>query len=117
MKKTFIRNLFLTLFIVGSFTLSAQGKKALPENEAPVQETVKPARDPVAVLRGKLLYKRNQARKLEREAAERDPALSEKVQRLEAEIKALYCAAEPKLSEIYAEQAKLSEEIENMKEK
>ena len=120
MKQTFIRSLFLLLFICGGTMLFAQGKKAklaAPAGEVLAPESVKPVRDPVAVLRGKLLYKRNQAKRLEREAADKDPLLHEKVQKLEAEIRALYCAAEPKLSEIYAEQSKLSDEIEGMKEK
>ncbi|MFA6930382.1 MAG: hypothetical protein WCT05_08645 [Lentisphaeria bacterium] len=85
--------------------------------EAVYAEDSKPVRDPVAQMRGKLLYKRSQAKKLERIAIQNDAVLGEKISNLEGEIAALYSAANPKLAEIYAEQKQLTLEIENLTRK
>ena len=87
------------------------------ETKASKVETAKPARDPVAQLRGKLLYRKNQARKLEKQALMNDPGLNEKVAALQAEIETLFIAAEPKLKENYALQKEINQEIENLSKK
>lgn len=109
--------LTLTLLSTGGLLQAADQAKAVPPAETAVTEDGKPIRDPVAQLRGKLLYKRSQARKLERNAVGNDPALGEKICRLEAEIEALYSAAEPKLAPLYAEQKQLNEQIESLSKK
>lgn len=95
-----------------SYFACAQEGAALPEGAAIVQENPQPVKNPVAQLRGKLLYKRNQAKRLERAASEADAELKKKVEALESQIKALYVEANPKLAEIYAEQKQLDERIE-----
>lgn len=66
----------------------------------------------VKQLRGKLLYKRNQIRKLERAAIASDDELGGKVADLEEQILALYVAAEPKLEALYAAEKSLLKQIE-----
>ena len=74
------------------------------------QETVKQAADAeitpraqAARVRGKILYKRSQIRKLEQEVCEKKAELKAKVGELEQERRTQYIAAEPKLQELYAE--------------
>lgn len=119
MLKHFTRLLaILTLLCTGSLLQAADQAKITPATpETALAEAGKPIRDPVAQLRGKLLYKRSQTRKLERTALGSDAALGEKIRRLEAEIEALYCAAEPKLESLYAEQKQLQEQIDSMSKK
>lgn len=110
----------LTIAALGTGTLlQADGQN--PQKAETAQPAVaaesKAIRDPVAQLRGKLLYKRSQTRKLERIAVSKDPDLGEKILRLEAEIEALYCAAEPKLTSLYAEQKQLNSQIESLSKK
>jgi len=113
-----LTTIILTALGTGALLQGAEQAKPAPEKtEVAVATESKPIRDPVAQLRGKLLYKRNQTRKLERAAVSNDPALGEKIQRLEAEIEALYSAAEPKLTALYAEQKQLAEQIASMSKK
>jgi len=56
-----------------------------------------------ARMRGKILYKRSQIRKLEQEACERKAELKAKMAELEQERRTQYVAADPKLQELYAE--------------
>lgn len=108
--------LAFALLCPGSALVAAEQDKA-PAAKAVSVEEGKPARDPVAQLRGKLLYKRSQLRKLERAAASKDPILGEKIKRLEAEIEALYSSAEPKLAALYAEEKELNGQIEGLSKK
>jgi hypothetical protein len=73
-------------------------------------------KNPVARLRGRLLYKRGQIRKLEKAAAEVNDALRAKADELEKERRAQYVAADPKLAGLYAEQDALEEEIKRLAE-
>lgn len=113
----------LSLSLFGGILLAAEKGKAgelvtvEKKAETVFAEDSKPVRDPVSQMRGKLLYKRSQAKKLERIATQNDAALGEKISRLEEEIAALYSAANPKLAEIYAEQKQLTLEIENLTRK
>ena len=66
----------------------------------------------LAKLRGKLLYKRGQVRKLEKGAVAADAELAEKLNELEAKRRALLVSAEPRLGALYAEQDKLEEEVQ-----
>lgn len=79
---------------------------------APV--VTKAEKNPVAKLRGKLLYKKNQIRKLERSAAEGNNALRVRADELEKERRGQYVAVEPKLAELYSEQDGLSAEIDRL---
>ncbi len=81
---------------------------------AAVAEAAPAEKNPVARLRGRLLYKKGQIRKLEKAAAEVNEALKNKVDDLEQERRAQYVAAEPKLVELYAEQDALEEEIKRL---
>ena len=71
----------------------------------------------VKQLRGKLLYKRNQIRKLERSAVAADESLHGKIVALEGQIQALYVAAEPKLEALYGAEKDLLKRIDNASEK
>lgn len=113
-----LATLTLTALGTGALLQGAEQAKPVPDSaETTITADSKPIRDPVAQLRGKLLYKRSQTRKLERTAVGNDPTLGEKIQRLEAEIEALYSAAEPKLAPLYAEQKQLTEQIESISKK
>lgn len=85
-----------------------------PAAEATTQLANKPVKDPTAQLRGKLLYKKSQSRKLEKTAEQSDPALKTRIAELHAVIEAAYVAANPKLAEIYQEQKELNERIDNL---
>ena len=65
----------------------------------------------VAKLRGKLVYKKGQIRKLERSACAVNAELKKKVEALETERRSCYIAVEPKLKTLYAEQDALDAEI------
>ena len=91
-----------------------------PQEEKAVvkaDEEVKKEKNPVARLRGKLLYKKSQIKKLEKAAAAADPALAEKLQELENQRRALLSSAEPRLAALYAEHDGLDEEVQKMTEK
>ena len=96
----------------------------LPAQEAPAAEATQTVAKPgkasdekrvqIAKLRGKLLYKRSQIRKLEKEASTKDSALASKVNDLEQQRRLLFENAEPKLKTLYAEEAAFELEIENL---
>jgi hypothetical protein len=109
--------LVLSLLCAGTTLIGGEPGKTTAPPPAALAGEGKPIRDPVAQLRGKLLYKRSQMRKLERSAVGNDPALGEKVSRLEAEIEALYSAVEPKLTALYAEEKELNRQIESLSKK
>ena len=95
-----------------------EGAVVAEGGEAAQQQTEAQAlKNPVSQLRGKLLYKRNQARRLERAAAEADAELKKKIDALQSQIEALYVEANPKLAEIYTEQKQLGERIEALSQK
>ncbi|NLE54835.1 MAG: hypothetical protein GX617_07855 [Lentisphaerae bacterium] len=74
----------------------------------------KAEKNPVAKLRGKLLYKKNQIRKLERSATGSNEALRVRAGELEKERRGQYVAVEPKLAELYSEQDALAAEIDRL---
>jgi hypothetical protein len=74
----------------------------------------KAEKNPVAKLRGKLLYKKNQIRKLERSATGSNEALRARAGELEKERRGQYVAVEPKLAELYSEQDALAAEIDRL---
>ena len=94
---------------------SVQAEEAVAVEAAAAPGEAAPAeKNPVARLRGRLLYKKGQIRKLEKAAAEVNAALKTKAEDLEQERRAQYVAAEPKLVELYAEQDALEEEIKRL---
>ena len=68
----------------------------------------------IAKMRGRLLYKKGQIRKLEKEACETNVQLKEKADELEKERRVQFIAANPKLEGLYAEQDALETEIQKM---
>ena len=78
---------------------------------ATLDDAAMDARVQVAKLRGKLVYKKGQIRKLERAACESNGDLKRKVEELEREKRNNYIAVEPKLKTLYAEQDALDAEI------
>ena len=68
----------------------------------------------IAKMRGRLLYKKGQIRKLEKEACETNLQLKEKTDELEKERRTQFIAANPKLEALYAEQDALEGEIQKM---
>ena len=68
----------------------------------------------LAKMRGRLLVKKNQVRKLEKEACTANPELKGKVAELDKERRTLFVAAEPKLQGAYAEVDTLEKEIERL---
>ena len=102
------------LFLAMLLAFSSIGLRA-EETQAggsTVQSQVVKQKDPVKQLRGKLLYKRNQIRKMERAAIAADPTLEEKVNNLENERQSLYVAVKPELAELYAAEKDLQKQIE-----
>ncbi len=82
-----------------------------------VEEEAKKEKSPVAKLRGKLLYKKSQIKKLEKAATMADDVLAGKLQELENQRRALLSAAEPRLAALYAEHDGMEEEIQKITEK
>ena len=119
-RKLFGSVLAVLLAFGGWHALAQQAENPEPvENKAvvKVEEEVKKDKNPVARLRGKLLYKKSQIRKLEKAATESNVALANKLQELENQRRALLTAAEPRLGELYAEQDSMEGEIQKMTEK
>ncbi|MBR6470535.1 MAG: hypothetical protein IKS83_01940 [Victivallales bacterium] len=106
--------LFLaSLLAFGGMSLGAE--EAVGSGGSAVQSQVVVQKDPVKQLRGKLLYKRNQIRKLEREAIASDPTLEGKVNDLESERQSLYVTVKPELAELYAAEKELQSQIDAIK--
>lgn len=82
-----------------------------------VESAVKADKSEVKKLRGKLLYRRNQIRKLERAAMSADADLAAAVQGLEERRRESLAGAEPKLKELYALEKELQGQIDSMSAK
>ncbi|MBP5300707.1 MAG: hypothetical protein J6Y80_04815 [Victivallales bacterium] len=95
--------------------LAAEGSSGEASSPKPIVVTQQ--KDPVKQLRGKLLYKKNQIRKLERAAVAADPSLEEKVAKLEQERQSLYVSVAPDLAELYAAEKDLQAQIDAAKAK
>ena len=70
----------------------------------------------VSRMRGKLLYKKGQIKKLEKAVTETNTEASAKSANLERQRRELFIAAEPKLAQLYEEQDALEEQIRTMTE-
>ena len=90
------------------------GGAALAKTTKAVDDAVLDVRVQVAKLRGKLVYKKGQIRKLERSACGSNEELKKKVAALEEERRNSYVSVEPKLKTLYAEQDALNAEIEKL---
>ena len=100
--------------------MAQEAENPVPQDEkavVKVEEEVKKEKSPVAKLRGKLLYKKSQIKKLEKAAAASDAVLAEKLQELEKQRRALLSSAEPRLAALYAEHDSMEDEIQKMTEK
>ena len=121
MKKFLCRCMLAMLLSCGGWRAMAQEAEApAPQDEkavVKVEEEVKKEKSPVAKLRGKLLYKKSQIRKLEKAATASDAVLAEKLQELENQRRALLSSAEPRLAALYAEHDSMEDEIQKMTEK
>lgn len=80
----------------------------------PVAQSAEQVRAGIARLRGKLLYKKSQIRKLEKSACTANASLQDKADSLEKERRASFTAAEPKLEALYAEQDALDAQIKKL---
>ena len=104
--------------VSGLSTTAAYCAESSNSGSAPVAEVaVKSDKSAVKKLRGKLLYRRNQIRKLENAAMAADEALKSKVADLENSRREELCKAEPKLKELYALEKDLQGQIEAAKAK
>ena len=120
MKKLLCRCMLAMMLACGGWRAMSQeaGEPEVKENKEIVKtEEVKKEKNPVAKLRGKLLYKKSQIKKLEKAAAAADSVLASKLQELETQRRALLSSAEPRLSELYAEHDNMEEEIQKMTDK
>ena len=121
MRKLLCRCMLAMLLSCGGWLAMAQeAEKPAPQDEktfVKVEEEVKKEKTPVAKLRGKLLYKKSQIKKLEKAATAADNVLASKLQELENQRRSLLSAAEPRLAVLYAEHDGMEEEIQKMTEK
>lgn len=83
---------------------------SLPAADAPAATETAPAVN-IKKLRGKLLYKRNQISKLERDAMAASAELESQISGLEQQRRHLLATAQPKLGALYAEEAELRQQI------
>ena len=96
---------------VGATRMVAAEKEAPAAPAAPAAVDV---RAQVKQLRGKLLYKRSQIRKLEKTAVASDAKLKAQIADLEAKRQAAYVAVQPKLGGLYAEERELQQQIDQL---
>ncbi|MBQ6470783.1 MAG: hypothetical protein IJJ33_02255 [Victivallales bacterium] len=110
----------LLVMLAGMAQGQAQAQEKSPEVQAKEDKLLHQmtggdeARIQLAKMRGRLLVKKNQVRKLEKEACAANPELKAKVTELDKERRTLFVAAEPKLQGVYAEVDTLEKEIEKL---
>ena len=118
MKKVLKMFLWAAVVFCGTGVMVRGQMPAVASNEGQKVEKTGKASDEkrvqIAKLRGKLLYKRSQIRKLEKEASSKDTALADKIATLEQQRRDQFEAAQPKLKDLYAEEAALELEIDNL---
>ncbi|MBR4125939.1 MAG: hypothetical protein IKR13_07025 [Victivallales bacterium] len=105
--------LLAALLAFSGVSFAAESAEGGAPSASPQVVTIQ--KDPVKQLRGKLLYKKNQIRKLERAALAADPTLEEKVNQLENQRQSLYVAVAPDLAELYAAEKDLQGQIDAAK--
>ena len=104
-------NVLLLALLLGCSLFALPASAAEGIADAPKTEAVSEV-PTVKQLRGKLLYKRNQIRKLEKAAVNSDASIQGKVHALEEQIEAIYVAADPKLEALYKAEKELLRQIE-----
>ena len=101
-----------------ALTLAAGIGSAFSQSKDVAEDAVKAAAETakvqIAKLRGRLLYKKSQIRKLEKSACENNPALKTKMEKMEKEKRQSYIAVESKLEPLYSEQDVLESEIQKL---
>ena len=110
-RKTMTSLLVALALAAGAGTAFCQNKDVAEETMKAAAETAKVQ---IAKLRGRLLYKKSQIRKLEKSACENNPALKSKMEELEKEKRQSYIAVESKLESLYSEQDVLETEIQKL---
>ena len=111
-----VNALLLALLLACSGTIAFAADPAPAAPAAPAVEQTAPAPS-VKQLRGKLLYKRNQISKLEKSALSSNDDLRNKVTALETQRRDLLAGAQPKLTELYQQEAELRQQIDAMSAK
>ena len=81
------------------------------------QEVKTDLKTQIRKLRGKVLYKKNQISRLEKQAKAADPAVKAKADQLEAQRRELFFGANPNLKPLYAEMEAFQAEIEKLVQK
>ena len=124
MKRLSLSNVFKMAVICAMMTVSVWSQEQAPAPAGKAAETTKVVAEgkdlekkEVARMRGKLLYKKGQIRKLEKTAMQSNPQLAKKIDDLERQKRDALIAAEPKLAPLYEEQDKLDEQIRQVTEK
>ena len=102
--------LLAALLAFSGVGIAAESEEAEVLSSTP--KVVVAQKDPVKQLRGKLLYKKSQIRKLEKAALAADPTLEAKVKQLESQRQSLYVAIAPDLAELYAAEKDLQGQID-----
>ncbi len=81
------------------------------------QEVKTDLKTQIRKLRGKVLYKKSQISRLEKQAKAADPAVKAKADQLEAQRRELFFAANPALKPLYGEMEAFQAEIEKLVQK
>ena len=110
-RKTMTSMMVALALAAGVGTAFCQNKDAAEEAMKAAAETAKVQ---IAKLRGRLLYKKSQIRKLEKSACENNPALKTKMEEMEKEKRQSYIAVESKLESLYTELDLLETEIQKL---
>ena len=101
-----------------ALALSFSAGSAFCQNGETAEDALKAAGETakvqIAKLRGRLLYKKSQIRKLEKSACEGNQALKQKMEAMEKEKRQSYIAVESKLEALYSEQDILEMEIQKL---
>ena len=90
-----------------------QGEAAATQVKT-VQEIKADLKTQIKKLRGKVLYKKSQISKLERQAKEKDAMVKAKAEQLEAQRRELFFAANPTLKQLYSEMEEFQTQIERL---
>ncbi|MBP5640276.1 MAG: hypothetical protein J6X55_12400 [Victivallales bacterium] len=105
--------------LLANETQTAQPQQNQTENTITQTDNKNPPvtdKTQVSRLRGKLLYKKGQIRKLEKIVTETNNEIATKNSEFERQRRELFVAAEPKLAQLYEEQDTLEQQIQQMSE-
>jgi len=117
MKKSIFVGILAGLMFLSSFSfrVNANETKGKSVKEEVTVENVN-NKHVIAKLRGRLLYRKNLARKMERSVEAMNPEVKEKITNLRKEIADLYISKNPKIEQNYVEQEDLNAQIKALKE-